>query len=141
MPSVPSAGTTSRLSSGFSETASHSDDAPDLTPEEFQRRGDATDALSRETALRGAGNDRPVKGLPTPRTTLRARYVALLVWCKGGCQHQAEADLQKLIEAGHGDVPLTRLRFRCSNCGSDRTDSVITSKAATAVQPWRSSAA
>ena len=33
-------------------------------------------------------------GLPTPRTTLRARYVSLLVWCKGGCQHQAEADLQ-----------------------------------------------
>jgi hypothetical protein len=25
-----------------------------------------------------------VNGLPTPRTTLRARYVSLLVWCKGG---------------------------------------------------------
>jgi hypothetical protein len=59
-------------------------------------------------------------GLPTPRTTLRAHYVALLVWCKGGCQHQAEADLQKLIDAGRGDVPLIHLRFRCSNCGSDR---------------------
>ena len=67
---------------------------------------------------------------------LRARYVSLLVWCKGGCQHQAEADLQKLIDAGRGDVPLTKLRFRCSNCGSDRTDSVVTSRGATAVQPW-----
>jgi hypothetical protein len=78
------------------------------------------------------------RGLPTPRTTLRARYVSLLVWCKGGCQHQPEADLQKLIDARRGDVPLTRLKFRCSNCGSDRTDSVVTSKGATAVQPWRS---
>jgi hypothetical protein len=73
-------------------------------------------------------------GLPTPRTTLRARYVTLLVWCKGGCQHQAEADLQKLIDAGRGDVPLTHLRFRCSNCGSDRTDFVVTSR--DNPQPW-----
>jgi hypothetical protein len=75
--------------------------------------------------------------LPTPRTTLRTSYVALLVWCKGGCQHQAEADLHRLVETGRGDVPLTRLKFRCSNCGTDRTDWVITGKAATAVQPWR----
>ena len=40
-------------------------------------------------------------------------------WC-GGCQHQADADLHRLVESGRGDVPLTRLRFRCSNCGSDR---------------------
>jgi hypothetical protein len=52
-----------------------------------------------------------MNGLPTARTTLRARYVSLLVWCKGGCQHQAHADLQKLIDTGRGDVPLTRLRF------------------------------
>jgi hypothetical protein len=38
-------------------------------------------------------------GLPTPLTTLRARYVSLLVWCKGGCQHQAKADLQALDAA------------------------------------------
>ena len=43
-------------------------------------------------------------GLPTARTTLRARYVTLLVWCKGGCQHQAAADLQKLVDAGRDDV-------------------------------------
>ena len=73
-------------------------------------------------------------GLPTARTTLRARYVSLLVWCKGGCQHQAHANLQALIDAGRGDVPLTRLRFRCSNCGSDRTDFVVTSR--DNPQPW-----
>jgi hypothetical protein len=74
---------------------------------------------------------------PTPRSTLQARYVRLLVWCKGGCQHQAEADLQGLVDAGRGDVPLTHLRFRCKNCGSSRTDSVVTSASATTVQPWR----
>ena len=28
-----------------------------------------------------------MNGLPTPRTTLRIRYVTLLAWCKGGCRH------------------------------------------------------
>jgi hypothetical protein len=42
--------------------------------------------------------------LPTPRSTLRAHYVQVLVWCKGGCQHQAVADLQALVDAGKGDV-------------------------------------
>jgi hypothetical protein len=75
-----------------------------------------------------------VNGLPTPRTTLRARYVTLLVWCKGGYQHQADADLQMLIDVGGGDVALTRLKFRFSNCGSDRTDFVVTSR--DNPQPW-----
>ena len=66
-------------------------------------------------------------GLPTPRTTLRARYVALLVWCKA-CRHQAEADLQALVAAGKDDVPLKDLRFRCSRCRSDLTDCVVTAK-------------
>jgi hypothetical protein len=69
-----------------------------------------------------------MNSLPTPRTTLRARYVTLLVWCKGGCRHQADADLKRLVEAGHDDVRLIHLRFRCSNCGSDRTDFVVTSR-------------
>jgi hypothetical protein len=59
------------------------------------------------------------------------------VWCKGGCQHRAPADLQKLVDAGHGDVPLTQLRFRCSNCGSRRTDWVVTARSAIGVQSWR----
>ena len=41
--------------------------------------------------------------LPTLRTTLRARYVRVLVWCKA-CRHQRDADLQALIDAGRGDV-------------------------------------
>jgi hypothetical protein len=74
---------------------------------------------------------------PTACTTLHARYLDVLVWCKGGRRHRAAADLQKLVDTGHGDVPLTQLRFRCSNCGSRRADWVVTSRSAISVQPWR----
>jgi hypothetical protein len=60
-----------------------------------------------------------------------------LVWCKA-CHHQAPADLLALIDAGRGDVPLIRLRFRCTNCGSSITDSVVMARDALGVQPWRS---
>jgi hypothetical protein len=66
-------------------------------------------------------------GLPTPRTTLRTGYVRVLVFCNS-CRHQAAADLQALIDAGRGDVPLTALRFRCSQCHTARTDFVVTSR-------------
>ena len=66
--------------------------------------------------------------LPTARATLSARYLDVLVWCKGGCRHQAAADLRKLVDTGRGDVPLTELRFRCSQCGTDRIDFVVTSR-------------
>ena len=66
-------------------------------------------------------------GLPTPRTTLRARYVRVLVWCKSW-RPRRDADLQALVDAGRGDVPLARLRFRCSNCGSQLTDFVVTAR-------------
>jgi hypothetical protein len=56
--------------------------------------------------------------LPTPRTTLSARYVRVLVRCKS-CRHRCDADLQALVDAGRGDVPLVELRFRCANCGSN----------------------
>ena len=65
--------------------------------------------------------------LPTPRTTLQARYVRLFVWCKA-CRHRRDVDLQALVDAGRGDVPLIHLRFRCSYCGSELTDSLVTSK-------------
>jgi len=42
------------------------------------------------------------------------------VFCNS-CRHQADADLQALVDAAAGDVPLTELRFRCSNCGTGRT--------------------
>jgi hypothetical protein len=66
-------------------------------------------------------------GLPTARTTLRAGYVRVLVFCNS-CRHQADADLQALIDAGRGDVPLVDLRFRCGNCRSKLTDFVCTSR-------------
>jgi hypothetical protein len=44
------------------------------------------------------------------------------------CRHQREVDLQALVDAGRGDVPLIKLRFRCSNCGSRLTDFVVTTK-------------
>jgi len=48
-------------------------------------------------------------GLPTPRSTLRNDdHAQVLVWCKR-CQHRSEADLQKLVEEGRGDVPLIHL--------------------------------
>ena len=65
--------------------------------------------------------------LPTARTTLRTGYERVLVFCKS-CRHQADADLQVIIDTGRGDVPLTELRFRCSQCGTDRTDFVATSR-------------
>ena len=50
------------------------------------------------------------------------------------CRHQADADLRALVLRGQGDVPLTELRFRCAQCGSDRTDFVVTSR--DNPQPW-----
>jgi transposase-like protein len=65
--------------------------------------------------------------LPTPRTALRTRYVRVLVFCNS-CRHQADADLGAIVAAGRGDMPLSELRFRCSQCGTDRTDFVVTSR-------------
>jgi hypothetical protein len=67
-------------------------------------------------------------GLPTPRTTLRARYVAVRLTC-WSCRHWRHADLQKLIDEGRGDVPLIHLRRRCANCGNRRIDMVVEAKA------------
>jgi hypothetical protein len=65
--------------------------------------------------------------LPTPRSTLQARYVAALVSCRSGCRSQ-HADLEALVAGGRGDVPLIELRWRCSNCRSRLTDFVVTSR-------------
>ena len=51
------------------------------------------------------------------------------MWCKA-CHHRAPADLQAIIDAGRGDVPLKDLRFRCTKCGSRLTDSVVMAKGA-----------
>ena len=49
---------------------------------------------------------------------------------------RAEADLQALVDAGRGDVPLLRLRWRCSRCRSSRIDFVCTGRDALRVMPW-----
>jgi hypothetical protein len=62
--------------------------------------------------------DRVADALPTARTMLpQAAWLCLLVWCQA-CRRQSPADLQALVAAGRGDVPVIRLRFRCTRCGS-----------------------
>jgi len=51
------------------------------------------------------------------------------------------ADLQAIIDAGQGDKPIKDLKFRCAKCGSRRTDFVVMSRDALAVQPWRADGA
>jgi hypothetical protein len=65
--------------------------------------------------------------LPTARTTLQTGYVRLLLTC-GSCLRSRDADLQGLIDAGRGDVPLVNLKFRCSYCGHREIDAVIAPK-------------
>jgi hypothetical protein len=72
--------------------------------------------------------------LPTARTAPRNGYIRVLVFCNS-CRHQADADLQAIVESGRGDVPLTELRFRCSQCGTVRTDFVVTSRVAAFIAP------
>ena len=74
-----------------------------------------------------------MSGLPTPRTSLRARYVSLWFGAKAAASIRPRP-ICTACGAGRGDVPLTHLRFRCSNCGSDRTDFVVTSR--DNPQPW-----
>jgi hypothetical protein len=74
--------------------------------------------------------------LPTPRGTLASSFVAVLVFCRS-CRHQREADLQALVDGGRGDIPLVRLRWKCSRCRSERADFVCTSRDAVSVMPWR----
>jgi hypothetical protein len=64
---------------------------------------------------------------------LRHGYIRVLVFCNA-CRHHADADLYALVESGRGDEPLTELRLRCSQCGTDRTDFVVTSR--DNPQPW-----
>jgi hypothetical protein len=52
--------------------------------------------------------------LPTPRDYLDRHRVDA---CCDACGHIAQLDLAALIEAGHGDTALVKLRLRCSNCG------------------------
>jgi hypothetical protein len=62
-------------------------------------------------------------------------WLGVLVWC--ACQRQDFADLQAVVDAGRGDVPIRDLKFRCTACGSRRTDFVVTSRSSSRVKPWR----
>jgi hypothetical protein len=62
--------------------------------------------------------------LPTPRSTLAARYVRIVLTCRS-CLHQVDADLEALIAAGRGDTPLVELRWRC---GHRRINMICTGK-------------
>jgi hypothetical protein len=78
-----------------------------------------------------------VSDLPTARSMLpNDSWLCVFVWCKA-YHHQAPADLQAIIDAGRGDVPVKDLKFRCTSCSSALTDFVIMSRDALGVQPWR----
>jgi hypothetical protein len=53
--------------------------------------------------------------LPTPRTTLAARYVRVLLTCRA-CQQQRDADLQALIDNAEAWDPPPG---RCGLVGAD----------------------
>jgi hypothetical protein len=79
--------------------------------------------------------------LPTARSMLpQDSWLCLSVRCRS-CLHRALADLQAIIDAGRGDVPVKDLKFRCTRCGSRLTDSVVTSRDAQRVRPWGSDGA
>jgi hypothetical protein len=59
--------------------------------------------------------------------------LTIRLWCKAGCRHQVDVDPQQIIDLGRGDVPLINLRYRCSKCGSSRTDWVVASRR---TGPW-----
>ena len=63
--------------------------------------------------------------LPTPRTTLLARYVRVLV-CARRAGIGAMRTCRPWSMRAAATVPLVNLRFRCSNCGSGLTDFVVT---------------
>ncbi len=67
--------------------------------------------------------------LPTARSTLAARYVRILLACRS-CLRQRDADLQHLVDAGRGDIPLVNLRWRCAHCGGRRIDLVASGSSA-----------
>jgi hypothetical protein len=48
------------------------------------------------------------------------------------CHNEQDADLEALVASGRGDVPLMKLRFRCSRCNSRKTDWQVAQKRRTA---------
>lgn len=66
-----------------------------------------------------------MNGLPTVSSMARqSSWLRLRVTCRS-CLRWLHADLQALERQGKGDVPIARLKFRCSNCGSRRVEAVV----------------
>jgi hypothetical protein len=61
--------------------------------------------------------------LPTARSMASAGF-KWHVWCRS-CRWAIDADFQKLINEGRGDVPLIKLRWRCGRCQSRLVDAVM----------------
>ena len=77
---------------------------------------------------------------PTARSMLpQDAWLCLFVSCRS-CFHQAPADLHAIVDAGQGDRPLIHLNFRCTKCGSRRTNAVVMARSAMGVQPWKGDA-
>jgi ribosomal protein S27E len=62
--------------------------------------------------------------LPTPRDMVKTGF-RLNVWCMS-CRHSQDTDFSALIAAGKGDQPIAKMRFRCTNCRSLRTNFAVT---------------
>jgi hypothetical protein len=97
----------------------------------------------------GLSPERPPTEAPEARakclTTSRPRAACCrrpicVCGCRAG-EAASAADLQAIIDAGQGDKPIKDLKFRCTKCGSRRTDFVVMSRDALAVQPWRAEGA
>jgi hypothetical protein len=73
--------------------------------------------------------------LPTARSMLpNDSWLCLSMRCRA-CFHHVLADLRAIIDAGQDDWPIKDLRFRCTECGSSRTDHVVTSRDSLRVAP------
>jgi len=55
---------------------------------------------------------------------MSGQILRLIVWCTA-CQPQQEIAFRDLVAQGRGMVPITRLKFRCKNCGSRHTDKAV----------------
>jgi hypothetical protein len=62
--------------------------------------------------------------LPTARS-MASTGLKWHIWCRA-CRWSEDADFQKLINVGRGDVPLVELKWRCGNCGARLVDAIMT---------------
>ena len=61
--------------------------------------------------------------LPTTPSIFRTGYL-VHVRCKA-CRHTKGTDLAALVDAGAGDMPWVKMKWRCDNCGARLTDFVL----------------